>query len=100
MSNWYLCNHPDSFFIKDLIAARPTPDRRYTVRNNELTMHHLDGRTERHLMTSGAELRAALENLLGLSVPMGSEVEGLFERLTRPTVEPPAAHIPAVTQST
>ena len=96
MSNWYLCNHPDSFFLKDLMAARPMPDRRYSIRNNELTVHHLDGRTERYLMTSGAELRAALENLLGLSVPTGEQVDALLERLIRQTVEPLGSQTRAV----
>lgn len=38
VSSWYLSNHPDSHFIKGLIAARPTPDRRYALRNNELSV--------------------------------------------------------------
>lgn len=47
VANWYLSNHPDSRFVTGLLAARPAPDRRYALLNNQFTVHHLNGRTER-----------------------------------------------------
>jgi hypothetical protein len=44
-------------------------------------------------MTSGSELRAALEELLGLAVPQGPEVDDLLNRLTSDTAEPPATYV-------
>ena len=37
----------NSIFVNGLMAARAEPDRRYALRNNELAVHRLDGRTER-----------------------------------------------------
>lgn len=56
VTNWYLSNHPTSHFIHGLIAARPERERRYALRNNELTVYHLNGKTERRTLSSVAEL--------------------------------------------
>jgi N-hydroxyarylamine O-acetyltransferase len=45
--NWYQCTNPNSYFTKNLMAARPVPGIRYALRNNEFSMHHLGGCCER-----------------------------------------------------
>lgn len=81
VTNWYLSHHPDSHFINGLIAARTTPDRRFALRNNELAVHHLDGRTERRVLTRVAALREALEGPFGLTLPDDPALEAALERL-------------------
>lgn len=88
MASWYLCNFPGSHFTTGLIAARPAPDRRYTLRGSVLTTHLLSGGTERRVLTTAAALRAALENTLGLQVPQLPEVDATLERIS-------AADVPA-----
>jgi N-hydroxyarylamine O-acetyltransferase len=83
LTNWYLANHPDSHFVTGLIAARPAPDRRYALRNNELAVHYLGGRTERWVLTSATQLRAALECAFRLSLPRAPELDATLERLVR-----------------
>lgn len=83
---WYLCNHPDSQFISNLIAARPTKDCRYALRNNELATHHRNGPTERITLTTAEELRAALTGPLGLTLPDSPKLYATLERLTTPTL--------------
>ncbi|TGS95090.1 arylamine N-acetyltransferase, partial [Mesorhizobium sp. M8A.F.Ca.ET.213.01.1.1] len=46
VSNHFLSTHPSSHFLSSVIAARALPDRRYALRNNRLSTHHLGGRTE------------------------------------------------------
>lgn len=84
VTNWYLSNHPDSHFVNGLIAARPTPDRRYALRNNELTAHYLNGNTERRVLTSAAEMRETLEGVFGLTLPEAPELDAALARLTAP----------------
>ena len=81
VSNWYLSNHPESQFVNNLIAARPDPDRRYGLRNNDLAVHHTNGTTERRLLTSADELRAALEELFHITLPDAPELRATLERL-------------------
>jgi N-hydroxyarylamine O-acetyltransferase len=88
VSNWYLSNHPESIFVTGLVAARPDPDRRYTLRNNELVVHHLDGRTERRVLGSAAELRAALEDPLRLRLPNSPQLEAVLEHFAHPAGSP------------
>ncbi len=39
LTNWYLSNHPESHFVRRLIAARTDPQRRYALLDNELAVH-------------------------------------------------------------
>jgi len=82
VTNWHLSNHPDSHFVNGLIAARAAPDRRYALRDNELAVHHLNGNTERRVLATVAELRAALEGPFRLTLPDAPELDAAVERLT------------------
>jgi len=81
VTNWYLSNHPESHFVNGLIAARPAPDRRYALRNNELAVHHLNGNTERRVLATATELRAALEGPFRLILPDAPELNAALGRL-------------------
>ena len=82
VTNWYLSNHPDSRFVTGLLAARPATNRRYALLNNQLTVHHLNGSTERRVLTSVAEMRETLENAFGLTLPDAPELDAALARLT------------------
>ena len=69
VSSWYLCNHPQSPFVTNLMAARPVPGGRYGLFNNQLTVHPLDGNTEQRRLSSADEIREALETHFGLRLP-------------------------------
>ena len=47
MGNWFTSAHPESIFVNGLLAARADPDRRYALFNNALSMHKLNGGTEK-----------------------------------------------------
>jgi N-hydroxyarylamine O-acetyltransferase len=81
VANWYMSNHPDSHFVTGLIAARADSDRRSALRNNELAVHRVDGRTERRQLTSAGELHAALEEVFRLTLPDAPELRHALERL-------------------
>jgi len=79
VSNWYLCNHPSSFFRHTLMAARAMPGLRYALRNNGLAIHR-NGQTEKRTISDAAELRACLENEFGLRLPDSTELDPALER--------------------
>jgi N-hydroxyarylamine O-acetyltransferase len=81
VTNWYLANHPQSQFVTFLMAARVQPDCRYGLRNAELSTHHRDGFTERRILATAAEIRTALEELFGIRVPSGGEVDAALARV-------------------
>jgi N-hydroxyarylamine O-acetyltransferase len=78
LTSWYLCHHPESIFRRSLIAARPTSAGRWTLRDLQLTLHHLDGRSETQTLRSVAEVRQALEGLFGIEP---AQIEGLDARI-------------------
>lgn len=81
VTNWYLSNHPGSHFVTSLIAARPGQGCRYALRNDLLTVHRLDGTSERRRLANVGEIRAALGDLFRLSVPQSDEADRTFQRL-------------------
>jgi N-hydroxyarylamine O-acetyltransferase len=85
VSNWYVSTHPDSIFVTGLMAARPATDCRYALRNNELAVHHLDGSTERRILTNGVEMRGILENTFCITLPDVPELDRGLARLTSQT---------------
>ncbi|MGE5659489.1 MAG: arylamine N-acetyltransferase family protein [Actinomycetota bacterium] len=68
VSNWYVSTHPTSRFVTSLMVARPTSDCRYTLLNNQLTVHDLEGRTERRILSTAGELRTVLEEVFCLKL--------------------------------
>jgi N-hydroxyarylamine O-acetyltransferase len=69
VSNWYLCNHPHSQFVKGLVCARAAPERRHALRNNRYAVHSPDGFTERRTIATVDELKALLRREFEIAVP-------------------------------
>lgn len=78
VTNWYLSNHPESHFVTGLIAARPEPGRRYTLRNNRFSLHNLNGETEKKEINTVSELRRTLEKHFLITL---SDKKGIDEAL-------------------
>lgn len=60
--NWYTSSYPTSHFIDELIVARPAQAGRHALRNRQYSFYHLDGRAEKKLLNSVAEIKEVLEN--------------------------------------
>lgn len=69
VANYFLSTHPTSHFLSTIVAARALPDRRYALRGNRLSIHHLGGRTEQKEMATAAELTETLEHPLEIIIP-------------------------------
>lgn len=69
VANYFLSTHPTSHFLSTFVAARALPDRRYALRGNRLSIHHLDGRTEQKELATAVELTETLEHLLEIIIP-------------------------------
>ena len=83
VSNWYVSTYPNSRFVTTLIVARPDVDCRYALQNNKLTTHHLDGRTERRVLSTVIELRTALEDVFGLKLPAIANIDSALQQLVQ-----------------
>ncbi|UQA58660.1 arylamine N-acetyltransferase family protein [Polyangium aurulentum] len=81
VTNYYLSTHPNSHFRTTLRVARPAPGCRYTLLNRQMSIHHVDGPTERRVLESAAEMRQALERDFLIAVPDTPDLDAAFERL-------------------
>jgi N-hydroxyarylamine O-acetyltransferase len=87
VANWYHCTNPDSHFNTMLVAARPVKDRRYALRNNELSAHDLHGGSEHRVLRSAAELRETLTHIFGLRLPGDTRLDDVLERFAAPAMK-------------
>lgn len=81
VTSWYLANSPRSHFVTTLVAARVYADRRVGLRNTDLSIHHRDGFTEKRVLAGAAELRHALDQLFGIPVPAGADIDAALSRI-------------------
>lgn len=82
MANYYLSTHPASPFTNVLMVARPLGAVRYALHDNQLALHHPDGKTERRRLASAEELRRTLATTFALEPPDGPALAALLERLS------------------
>jgi len=81
LANWFVATHPDSPFVSGLMGAFVAGDRRYGLRDNQLTVRYADGRVERRELTPD-ELAELLHGEFGLGVPEDeAAVSALYRRL-------------------
>ena len=80
-ASWYLSTHPQSYFVNNLLAARPAPGRRYGLFNNQLTVHELNGGTEQRTLGSVADIRDALTTYFEVRIPDNPAVDTALARL-------------------
>lgn len=67
VANWFTSTHPESLFVRHLVASRPAPGRRYTLFNDRFSIRHLDGRVERRRVTDAATLAGLLARHFGIA---------------------------------
>jgi N-hydroxyarylamine O-acetyltransferase len=67
--SWYLCNHPESHFIKMLRAAITGPGVRYALNNNEFAVHRMNNGTERNILATPEEVMDVLQNVFLIDLP-------------------------------
>lgn len=78
--SWYLCTHPSSLFVKDLMAARCMPWGRYALYNERFTIHRKKEESRKRTITRHQELKQLLEEIFLIQLPPH---ETLTERLKK-----------------
>lgn len=67
MANWFTSTHPSSHFRQRLSVARTTPEARYALKDNCLTIRYPDGRVLRRFLDAG-QLERELRETFHLAV--------------------------------
>jgi len=84
VANYYVSTWPTSHFVQSLIAARATPEGRYGLRNNRLSVHRVTGESQQRVFGSAEEVSMALHDLFGITVPDERAFAGALKRLNWP----------------
>ncbi len=69
VANWFTSTHPQSLFVRHLIASRAGKDRRYALFNNRLTLRRRDGASERRVLQGVVEFGEVLARDFGIDLP-------------------------------
>ena len=81
VGNWYVCTHPESPFLGQMIAARTGPGLRKTLNNGSFAIHRLGQASERVQLHSVDEVLRVLREEFGIQVPEHPELWEIIERL-------------------
>lgn len=82
-ANWQVSTFPASEFVRNLVVARPTADRRQILNNTQLSIRHPDGSVEKRTLASVEELRSTLTTMFGIALPADIKVDEALEGLFR-----------------
>lgn len=77
MANWFTSTHPTSHFRANLLVARTTPQARYGLLHNRLTVRPLDGEPIREFLDAAGIERVMVETF---NLPVEPSWRPLFER--------------------
>ena len=80
MGNWFTSAHPESIFVNGLLARAPSPAAAMRSSTTALSVHKLNGGTEKKALGSAAELRDALGDLFKIRL---DGLDGLDTTLAR-----------------
>ena len=83
VNSFYLCHHPDSFFRRELVAARAFPGGRFALRNNRLTTYLAGGPPESTTLSSATVIRESLERDFRLDLPAHPGLAVVLERIAQ-----------------
>ncbi|GAB2988082.1 arylamine N-acetyltransferase [Cyclobacterium sediminis] len=72
--SWYLCTHPQSLFIKDLMVAKSFSEGRYALHNNQFTVHKKEGESVKQKLQSVKEIIDILEDKFAIKLPKGEKL--------------------------
>lgn len=81
VGNWYVCTHPDSPFLGQLIAARIGPGLRKTLNNGSFAIHRLGQDSERVQLQSVDAVLEVLRDEFGIRLTEHPELRGIIEGL-------------------
>ena len=78
VGNWYVCTHPDSPFLGQMIAARTGPGLRKTLNNGSFAIHRLGQASERVQLDSVDEVLWVLRDEFGIRPPEHPELRQII----------------------
>lgn len=76
--SWYLCTFPKSVFIHELMVARNFPGGRYTLHDNQFTIHKINEPSVKKSINNANEIVSLLEEKFLITLP---ESERLMEKI-------------------
>ncbi|WP_207434356.1 arylamine N-acetyltransferase family protein [Sabulibacter ruber] len=82
--NWFTSTHPRSPFVNGLLVAKTTPDARYCLRNNELSVHYVNGKSKRQIITTPTQLITVLKKGFDLPIPNTPEMDKALHLILQP----------------
>lgn len=78
VGNWYVCTHPDSPFLGQMIAARTGPGLRKTLNNGSFAIHRLGQASERVQLDSVDEVLRVLRDEFRIRPPEHPELRQII----------------------
>lgn len=82
--SWYLCTFPKSVFIHELMAARSFPGGRFTLHNNQFTVHKVNEPSIKRSLNNVDEIISHLKEKFLIQLPEKERLIVKFQGLISP----------------
>lgn len=89
VGNWYVCTHPNSPFLGQLMVARTGHGLRKTLHQGSFAIHRLGEQSQRIQLRDVAAVLRVLREEFGIRVPAHPELEPSIARLLAEAAPPP-----------
>jgi N-hydroxyarylamine O-acetyltransferase len=80
LGSWYMSTSPASHMVYGLTCALALPDRRLALRNFDLAVHHVGGKTERRQLADATAVCAVVATDFGIRLPDPAALARRLER--------------------
>ncbi len=78
VASWFTSTHPDSLFVRHLVASRPEQDRRYTLFDDRFTIRGRDDGGARRSIADPDDLRDVLARCFAIDIADEGDIAALF----------------------
>jgi N-hydroxyarylamine O-acetyltransferase len=76
LANWFTSTHPDSIFVRTVIAQRQTPEARFVLHQREFTVSRSE-ETQTRTLADDEEMLRVLADTFGLTFPVNTRFRAL-----------------------
>jgi N-hydroxyarylamine O-acetyltransferase len=90
MFNWFYASHPESPFVRGVIAARPVAGKRLALRNTRYSVHVTAQGTQTRMLATVADLRNVIEQDFGIVLSWNPALQAKLQAMVDAEATPKA----------
>jgi N-hydroxyarylamine O-acetyltransferase len=83
MMNYFMSTNSNSHFRHNLLMARVHLDKRFVLKNDELSIHRVGEESQKFVLRSVDEVQQVIKDVFGIAIPPAAGVEERFKEILK-----------------